>query len=67
MVLVALAATADLRAEANAAMEPAEQVLLSMEEGAGGIDIDINGKSDKDAPRKKMGTPAATSSSGCAR
>jgi len=55
VVLVALAATADLRAEANAAMEPAEQVLLSMEEGAGGIDIDINGKSDKDAPRKKMG------------
>jgi len=59
VVLAGIAVTADLNEEAHAAAVADREMLMSVEEGAGGIDIDVDGdgknRDGNDAPRKKMG------------
>jgi len=55
-VLVGIATTASLH-ELSSVDPPATDLFLSVEEGAEGIDIDVNGKG-KEGPKKKLGYDA---------
>lgn len=59
VVLAGIAVMADLNEEAHAVAVADREVLISVEEGAAGIDIDVNGdgksRDGNDSPRKKMG------------